>query len=356
MAKKILQKHLNYVLPSNTGEDSSGNYVDGEGDAEIANYFVTNTCRDLSALNRQNIEQVSRKGDLMTYGFKVTCSGTRFAGDSSPGSESHADGGQSFFYPNLAHGASGTDDELDHVNQGLVSVRFFAPFASWVLKNGVKKFHFAREEMFKKAMVEKGSRGSYSHSMRPCLQSATESLTNPVKGLSQNAITGGTWDITQLSWEPDTGGAYLALTGTQGDEETTTAFTTLSIPQSYLHSRSGRMEADTNVDELTQAKFSVLNTILSPDTTDASDEVVTLAKGEHDNPPYDLADRANDLSGMVEVGRLNFNPQTGSIASTFIEVPGGIFKTQVYVGNVLADGDINWSMDMQLDLVKYGKL
>jgi hypothetical protein len=116
------------------------------------------------------------------------------------------------------------------------------------------------------------------------------------------------------------------------------------------------MESDTNVDELTQAKFSVLNTILSPDTTDASDEVVTLAKGEHDNPPYDLNDRANDLSGMVEVGRLNFNPSTGSIASTFIEVPGGIFKTQIYVGNVLADGDINWSMDMQLDLVKYGRL
>jgi hypothetical protein len=84
--------------------------------------------------------------------------------------------------------------------------------------------------------------------------------------------------------------------------------------------------------------------------------VVTLAKGEHDNPPYDLADRANDLSGMVEVGRLNFNPSTGSISSTFIEVPGGIFKTQVYVGNVISDADLNWSMDMQLDLVKYGKL
>jgi len=360
MGKKILQKHLNYVLPATTGAYS------GLGDAETAEYFVTNTCRDLSFLNRQNIEQVTRNGDLMSYGYKVTCSGTRFAGDTDPGSESSADGGQSFFYPNLASNADtstgapplseDTEDELRHVNEGLVSVRFFAPFSSWVLKNGVKKFHFAREEMFKKAMVEKGSRGAYSHSMRPCLQSATEVLTVPVKGTAQTPITGGTWDITQLSWEPDTGGAYLALTGTQGDEETTTAFTTLSIPQSYLHSRSGRMEADTNVDELTQAKFSVLNTILSPDTTDASDEVVTLAKGEHDNPPYDLADRANDLSGMVEVGRLNFNPSTGSIASTFIEVPGGIFKTQVYVGNVLEDGDLNWSMDMQLDLVKYGKL
>ena len=234
MAKKILQKHLNYVLPASTGT-----YSDGTGDAETAQYFVTNTCRDLSALNRQNIEQVSRKGDLMTYGFKVTCSGTRFAGDSEPGSEGHADGGQSFFYPNLASASDtstgapplseNTEDELDHVNQGLVSVRFFAPFSSWVLKNGVKKFHFAREEMFKKAMVEKGSRGSYSHSMRPCLQSHTEALTAPVKGLSQDAITGGTWDITQLSWEPDTGGAYLALTGTQGDEETTTTFTKETI-------------------------------------------------------------------------------------------------------------------------------
>ena len=53
---------------------------------------------------------------------------------------------------------------------------------------------------------------------------------------------------------------------------------------------------------------------------------------------------------------ITFYPSTGSIASTFIEVPGGIFKTQVYVGNVLADGDLNWSMDMQLDLVKYGKM
>jgi len=354
MAKKIMQKHLNYALPATTGVYSSG-----LGDAETAQYFTTNTCRDLSALNRQNIEQVSRNGELMTYGFKVTCSGTRFAGDSDPGSEESPDGGQSFFYPNLAVSGSpdeGTEDELRHVNEGLVSVRFFAPISSWVLKNGVKKFHIAREEMFNKAMVEKGSRGAYSHSMRPCLQSYNETLTTPQRGTAAADITGRTWDITQLSWEPDTGGAYLSLCGTMADEETTTSFTTLSIPQSYLHSRSGKMDSDTNADELTQAKFSVLNKILSPDTTDASDEVVTLAKGEHDNPPYDLATVGNDMSFLIEVGRLNFNPSTGSIASTYIEVPGGIFKTQVYVGNVIEDGDLNWSMDMQLDLVKYGKM
>ena len=351
MAKKILQKHLNYQLDAPTGI-----YVEDQGDVEIASYFNTNVARDLSFSNRQNIEQVSRKGDLMNFGLKVTCSGTAIRGPTGASNED-GPGGVTFFYPSVAGSTPGTEDESDHLGRGgLISVRFFAPHASWVLKNGVKKTHFAREEMFKKAMVEKSSRGAYSHSMRPALASGSETYTSLLKGTTPDPYTGGTWDITQLAWEPDTDGAFLCLTGAHADENSTTTFSNLSIPQMYLQSRSGKMETDTNVDDLTQAKFSVLNSILTPDTTDASDEVVDLAKSEHDNPPYDLLDSSNDCTQLVEVGRLNFNPSTGSIASTYIEVPGGIFKTQVYVGDILTDLDLNWSMDMQVDLVKWGTM
>ena len=42
------------------------------------------------------------------------------------------------------------------------------------------------------------------------------------------------------------------------------------------------------------------------------------------------------------------------MASTYIEVPGGIFRTQVYLGDIRGDRDVNWEMDMQCDLVKMG--
>lgn len=354
MPKKIRQKHLNYKLAAPTGA-----WQEGSGDAETAVYFVNNTFRDLSALNRQNIEQVSRKGDLKMVGLSITCSGTRFAGDPEPGTED-ASQGNTFFYPTYSEsqqiGGDGTENEGEHIKEGLVSVRFYAPLNTWVLANGVKKTHFAREEMFKKAMVPKSSRGAYSHSLRLALESGTESYVTPVTTTAESPIAGGTWDVSRLHWEPDTDGALLTMCGIHADEESNTTFTNLNIQQMYLASRAGKMESDTNEDELTQAKFSVLNAIMTPDTTDASDEVVVTAKAEQDNPPYDLADIGNDVTDLIEVGRLQFNPSTGGMASTYIEVPGGIFKTQVYVGDLIEkpDRDLNWSMDMQVDVMRVG--
>lgn len=348
MAKKIRQKHLNYTLRAPTGA-----YSQNEGDAETGVYFLTNTFRDLSALNRQNIEQVTRKGELQMVGLTVTCSGSRISAALDPAHENDGNA-QTFFYPGAAISAIGTEDESDHSRDGLVSVRFYAPLNTWVLANAVKKTHFAREEMFKKAMIPKSARGAYSHSLRLGLESGVESYTTPITTTSATNITGGTWDISRLHWEPDTDGALLKMTGTHANEESTTTFSDLNVQQMYLASRSGKMDDDTNEDALVQAKFSVLNAIMTPDTTDASDEVVATAKAEQDNPPYDLADVGNDITDLIEVGRLQFNPSTGGIASTYIEVPGGIFKTQIYVGDVGADRDLNWSMDMQVDLLKVG--
>jgi len=348
MAKKIRQKHLNYQLTAPVG-----GYNENEGDAETATYFLTNTFRDLSALNRQNIEQVTRKGELQMVGLNITCSGSRIPASIDPFNENTGNA-QTFFYPGAANSVTGTEDESSHARDGLVSVRFYAPLNTWVLANAVKKTHFAREEMFKKAMIPKSARGAYSHSLRLGLTSGSETYTDPLTTTSATAITGGTWDISRLHWEPDTDGALLKMTGTHSDEETTTTFSELNVQQLYLASRSGKMDDDTNEDALTQAKFSVLNAIMTPDTTDASDEVVDTAKTEQDNPPYHLADIGNDVTDLIEVGRLQFNPSTGGIASTYIEVPGGIFRTQVYVGDIGPDRDINWEMDMQVDLVKVG--
>ena len=352
MPKKIRQKHLNYHLKASTAV-----YSDNEGDAETAQYFITNTFRDFSALNRQNIEQVSRQGDLKMVGLNITCSGSRIAASVDPGSEAPTGANdvqsQAFFYPPTVR-ADGTEVESDHKGNGLVSVRFFAPLNTWVLANAVKKAHFAREEMFKKAMVPKEARGAYSHSLRLGLTAGSESYSTPITTTSGTNIAGGTWDVSRIHWEPDTDGALLKLTGSHATEETNTTFADLNIQQMYLASRSGKMDDDTNEDALVQAKFSVLNALLTPDTTDASDEVVVTAKAEQDNPPYDLTDVGNDVTDLIEVGRLQFNPSTGGMASTYIEVPGGIFRTQVYLGDIRGDRDVNWEMDMQCDLVKMG--
>lgn len=339
---------MNYTL-----EATKGLYSQNEGDAETGQYFLTNVFRDLSALNRQHIEQVSRKGDLQMVGLNITCSGSRIAAAADPANES-AGNSQTFFYPGAAIGAQGTEDESDHRRDGLVSVRFYAPLNTWVLANAVKKTHFAREEMFKKAMIPKSARGAYSHSLRLGLTAGQETYTTPITTTSETTIAGGTWDTTRLHWEPDTDGALLKMTGTHATEDSNTTFADLNVQQMYLASRAGKMDDDTNEDALVQARFSVLNTLLTKDTTDASDEVVVTAKNEQDNPPYDLTDVGNDVTDLIEIGRLQFNPSTGGIASTYIEVPGGIFRTQVYVGDVGADRDLNWEMDMQVDLVKVG--
>lgn len=324
MPKKILQKNLNYTLtdPVGTGDD-----------AEDPFYVNINFCKDLSLTNRQNIEQTTRKGVPYIYGFQVTATSSKIdAGTNQPD----------------------TSLTVGDARSALVTLRFYAPMSNWVMRNGAVKTHFAREKMFDKGMIDPPNRGAYSHTVRYALESGSESYLTPVSTTSRTAFTGGTWDISKLIWERDTDGAFLTLTGAHGSEASTTSFSDLCMPQMYLASRGGKVEADTNEDDIAMTKYSVINQLMTEDTTEAMDEVITLAKDEQDNPPYDLTDNG-DWTDLIEVGRVQFNPNTGSSASTYIEVPFGVVRCQAQIldyGNDNAD----FSIDLSTKLMKVGEM
>lgn len=324
MAKKIMQKHLSYTV---TDPVSSGD------DAEDPVYLNLNFCKDLSLTNRQNITQTDRKGVPKIYGFKITATGSAIDGD------------------------TGTSDKAlsaSDVSGALLTMRFYAPMSNWVMRNGAVKTHVAREKMFEKGVVESASRGAYSHTIRYALESGSESYLTPVSTTARTAFTGGTWDISQLVWERDTGGAHLCLTTAHNTEGSNTSFTNLCMPQMYLASRQGKIDDDTNEDKFLASAYSVINQLMTDDTTEAQDEVIALAKGEQDNPPYDRTNNG-DWTDLIEVGRIQFNPYTGGMASTFIEVPFGVCRIQTQILNHSAD-NADWSVDLNATLVKVGAM
>ncbi len=324
MAKEILQKHLEYTLtdPVGTGDD-----------AEDPFYLNINFPKDLSMTNRQNIEQTTRKGVPRIFGLKLTATGSKI--------NMHSSGGE----PDDALSAS-------DVSGALLTMRFYAPMSNWVMRNGAIKTHFAREKMFEKGVVEKDSRGAYSHTIRYALESGSESYLTPVSTTARTAFTGGTWDISQLIWERDTSGASLCLTTAHATEGSNTSFDNLCMPQMYLASRQGKIDDDTNEDKFLASAYSVINQLMTDDTTDAQDEVIALAKGEQDNPPYDRTN-SGDWTDLIEVGRIQFNPYTGGMASCYIEVPFGVCRVQTQLLNHSSD-NADVSVDLHATLVGVG--
>ena len=332
MPKKISQKRLNYTLDANTTSvGTTFNY----NDAEDPVYHNVHLPRDFSIVNRQNMEMTTRKGVPYVWGGRLTATLSAIdMGEDAP------DGAGT---PGLFR-----DD--------LITVRILAPMSNWVMKNAAVKTHAARENMFKKAIIDPKDRGAYGKTIRYCLQSNGEGYLDPVHSTSRTPFTGGTWDHSQIYFEPDTSGAYIKLSGGHLTEESNVSFTDLCLPQMYLQSR-GSVEPDSNEDTTDQAKFSVLNKLLTWDTTDVNDEVVSLAKDEQDEPPYDISDaQASDFNNLIEIGRLQFNAMTGSTASCYIEVPFGIFSTQTQVLASSQGVDADLSLDLSFDLMKVGEM
>ncbi len=273
--------------------------------------------KDLSILNHRGYASTTNKGVPLVYRVAATV------------------------YPTGIDGSGYTTTVSSDVRS---SVKFLGCQNNWVMKNAAVKFHAAREKMFRDAGVKKGHRGSYSHEIRYGYDAAGDSFAAPVDGLGA-AFTGGTWDISSLSWGGDAGFG-LTLVG-NGDNEEGDAFSgdELSIGHSYLLSRVNQL-ADTNLEsEEGPAKFSVLQSMLSEDldTSVVADDVRTTARDGQDNPPYevldlsDTGDVGHDITEEVELGRLCLSPQgsmnsnaAGVVGSgpqtTIIDVPFGICR------------------------------
>lgn len=324
----ISQKMINYKV---TGID---------GDAPTVHTVCTP--KDLSAMNRKHVQMTTSKGVPLVYRYAVTAYGGILDRDGE---------GTSIADTILS-------DQLalpDTAPLNIMSVRFYGTLNNWVYRNGAVKIHAARERMFKDALVTKKMRGAYDRTIHYSWSSGTETYIVPQHGTTTptTAMTGGSWEISQLIYPADSSGAFLALKGFHASEETTELHTQLVLPQLYLQSRA-EVPTDSNVevgDEV--AKYSVLNKLLSPVFKATQDEVVALARDEQDNPPYDLEDRDGDWSQPHEIGRLQFNAVLGHAASTVIEVPFGITEMRCQILNATehATGNINAEIDVQFRLL-----
>lgn len=129
------------------------------------NYY--NIARDLSFLNARNEEITDRDGNLYGYWCKVQT-------------------------------ASAANDAL---------ILSYCP-NTWKVRNAFRKFHFAREQMFRDAGVTKKEMGKYGRTLRPYFNSdhiSTGDEPPKVFDAGTNAIvslTGGEWTYTSLASSP----------------------------------------------------------------------------------------------------------------------------------------------------------
>ena len=263
-----------------------------------------NLPKDLSLLNRRGYASTTKKGVPLIYRCKV-------------------------------------DYYLQDEDQNGVSAAVGTDFAStldvygcqnnWVMRNAAVKFHAAREKMFRDVGVKKKSRGSYSHEIRYNYDASGDTWLVPIDG-DGDAFTGGTWDVSSLGYESDPA-FQMKLVGA-GDDEEADAFTgsVIQIGHSYLVSRLNQ-QADTNLEtEEGPAKFSVLNKMLAPMPAPggaADDDVITSARDEQDNPPYEVldisasGDTGHDITEPVLLGRCLASLGSG-YGSAIVDIPFGL--------------------------------
>lgn len=263
-----------------------------------------NLPKDLSILNRWGLDMTTRKGTPLVYRVRVTLHGMSYDGTGA-----------------AVSGFAGNDSYTVLKVNGIQN--------TWLVKAAAEHWHKAREESFAAANVKKGDRGAYSHTIRYNYDGADDTWGTPIDG-DGAAFTGGTWDVSKLSY---TGDAEFQLKWIgSGDDSETDAFsgTVLSAAHEYLGSRRNQA-ADTNVGvEETPTKFNVLSTMLgeAPLSSNAArDDVVNRARGEQDNPPYEVLDPADvnhDCTEPVELGRLTVGGADGFVRSMVIDVPFGL--------------------------------
>lgn len=277
----------------------------------FAQTHILNVPKDLSLLNRRGYASTTRKGVPLVYRVAATV------------------------YPSGIDGSGYVTSVSSDVK---TTVKFLTCQNNWVMRNAAVKYHAAREKMFAQAGIRKAERGAYSHEIRYNWTGSNNAFAVPVDGAGA-AFTGGTWDVTSLTYEGDAA-FQLCLEG-NGDDEQADAFSggALQIGHSYLVSRLNQL-ADTNPEASEgPAKNSVLRHMLDDNDNTTSDAFIAdAARSDQDNPPYevldisDSGDVGHDITESVEAGRLVLLPQ-GSGASlpqtVVMEIPFGICEVQM---------------------------
>lgn len=219
---------------------------------------------------------------------------------------------------------------------------------TWKMRNAFRKFHFAREDMFRQAGVTKKEMGKYGRTIRPFLETNMVDYTdkaNPVEketlvpiGCSDAARE---WTYTTLGSSPgwqveETGSGGLSLvdefrltilddnqvesTATAG---TTTKFSTAGMIHSY------------NIDRMEVVTPTAAEVIQGPNNPLAALRVQGVTGGviteiaedqELENPPYDISD-GGDSTNKIIIEYLNTNNATLQVARVRnMFVPAGILS------------------------------
>lgn len=271
------------------------------------NYY--NLAKDISILTAKNEEITDRKGNLYGYWCKIQ--------------------------------QSSIATEIDAGVLGLIP-------NTWKVRNAVKKFHFAREAMFRESGVTKKEMGKYGRTIRPYFDvahvTATDRTPRLLVGSTVGNATGGEWTYTSLASSPtylesetfddlhETEGVLadswkLNILGTHiKDDETpsgTKMWTSVGMVQAYNEDRM-EQRADAGASTKIVSPNNPLAALISQ--TMVSGEVTEIAADqEMEAPPYDLADNGDSTEAQYMV---NTMPSTnvGSKSFGLVFVPAGLIS------------------------------
>jgi hypothetical protein len=259
--------------------------------------------------------------------------------------------------------------KVEVVSTDVLSYLYTAP-ENWVLKNGVRKWHLARDAQRAAMFGDRAGRSTYGRTIRPKLHSDHQTTSNGADfyELGQirqaGSVSGGNWDFTQMAHtigvlDDDTidnvtaeeaADSYnLCLTGqsvleTGHSTSLHNKYTDVSITESYLLSRRNfgpGGEASGGADtELTPTPSPLVEFMAD---SSSSVEVARIMDAEMEqNPPYALQNAGGgipaDATDLYYAGVLRTTATYGR-DSAIIRVPGGLLECWSSSQAVAAGGD-----------------
>ena len=249
------------------------------GTAANTNYY--NIAKSLAALNARNEEITDRNGNLYGYWCKIQT--TSLAND--------------------------------------LLLMAWVP-NTWKVRNAFRKFHFAREHMFREAGVTKREMGKYGRTLRPYFsQDHQTNGDQPPRSFDPGSLAavdlaGGEWTYTKLASVPtfetgtEAGSTDLALV----DEWTLTildsnrvqatsaagikTWTSVAMVQSYNQDRMEEIP-DATADSSIVSPNNPLAALRSQDLT--SGEITEIAEDQQlEAAPYDISDSGDSTEACFD--------------------------------------------------------
>ncbi len=272
-----------------------------------------NLARDLSASNRKNFEQTTRKGVPLVYHCKLTVY---------------------------------RDFITDRIGIQNATVVGTAP-KNWVFRNGAVKLHAGREKMFRNAGIKKSDRGRYDKTIRYAWNAYNQTWAVPIFIDAASTYTDfGEWDLSKVAIDQDTN-LTPALFGAVLDESAASTGDNFNMPNAYLNSRR-KVDLDDLPAGHGAADHSIIRSMFNvEDATD--DELQVIADDNQDLPPYNQ-DSASGSFTSIAFSETAVTGNYGAPKDTiFFDAPFGIFqigmlKSTDSAGNL--SGDISYHVEV----------